>query len=304
MDALTTTDFARFAPDFEASGFHRRLARFNRVRLRPCPDSGAWESRLAEELRMRYLEGLWIDRLRAGISNFLKAIPTESSAFMSWFDDLRHDGPGQGDPLFPWLAESATLSQMKWFLTQEAAGEAGFDDLVALTQVQFPPQPKLEMANNYWDEMGRGHQKGMHGLMLADCVTGLELQPRMEATVWESLALANLMVALASNRHYAYQSVGALGAIEMTAPGRVSRVNEGLRRLGATAQVRRYFQLHAGLDVKHSEDWNREVIEPLVASNPSLCLPIAEGALLRLAAGERCFVRYRAQLWGAQQAAA
>ena len=49
------------------------------------------------------------------------------------------------------------MDQMRWFLTQEVAGEAGFDDLAALTQVKMPQQAKLEIARNYWDEMGRGN---------------------------------------------------------------------------------------------------------------------------------------------------
>ena len=104
------------------------------------------------------------------------------------------------------------------------------------------------------------------------------------------------MAALASTRRYAYQSIGALGAVEMTAPGRVSLVNAGLRRLGVSAEARQYFQLHAGLDIRHSKEWNAEVIEPLVSANPEVAWPIAEGALMRLRAGERCFERYRREL--------
>src|SRR3954468_23467482 len=101
------------------------------------------------------------------------------------------------------------------------------------------------MARNYWDEMGRGNERGMHGLMLHAVVRELGLTPAVEDTVWESLALSNLMVALAANRRYAYQAVGALGVIEMNAPDRVGRVNEGLKRLGDTTQAGVYFQLHA-----------------------------------------------------------
>jgi hypothetical protein len=102
------------------------------------------------------------------------------------------------------------------------------------------------------------------------------------------------MAGLALERDYAYQAVGALGVIEMTAPGRVGLVNAGLQRLGAPADARRYFELHASLDREHSEAWNREVLHPLVASDPSLAAPIAEGALMRLEAGRRCFDAYRA----------
>ena len=184
---------------------------------------------------------------------------------------------------------------MRWFLTQEVAGEAGFDDLVALTQVRMPVQPKLEMARNYWDEMGRGKHVGMHGPMLELAVQELRLEPSIETTVWESLALANLMIALAQGRRYAFHSVGALGVIELTAPGRVSLVNEGLAQLGVSSAGRRYFQLHANLDVLHSREWNREIIRPLVAADARCARALAEGALLRLRCGARCFERYRAE---------
>jgi len=38
------------------------------------------------------------------------------------------------------------------------------------------------------------------------------------------------------------------------------------------------------------------VIAPLVAEQPQVARAIAEGALMRLSAGERCFVRYRREL--------
>ena len=292
--------------ELPAAALHRQLALFNQRRLRPATGSDHWRADLAEEMQMRLLEGQFVEQERIAMLSRLERLPTDADAFMQWFEDLRYNGPGQGDALFPWLEEKAGLEQMRWFLTQEVAGEAGFDDLVALTQVRFPVQPKLEMANNYWDEMGRGHANGMHGPMLERAVRVLRLKPTIDDTVWEALALANLMVALAANRRYAYHSVGALGAIEMTAPGRVSKVNNGLRRLGISAPARSYFQLHAGLDIKHSEAWNREVIRPLVAANPEVARPIAEGALLRLNAGARCFERYRQVLigeWRQSQAA-
>ena len=108
-----------------------------------------------------------------------------------------------------------------------------------------------------------------------------------------ALAWANNMMALAANRRYTYQSIGALGAIELTAPGRAAQVNAGLKRLGVAGSARQYFALHATLDIRHSEAWNREVLAPLVSANPNVAPAIAEGALLRLQAGLRCFERYR-----------
>ena len=159
--------------------------------------------------------------------------------------------------------------------------------------MKLPPQAKLEMARNYWDEMGRGHLNSMHGLMLERTVQDLELTPTIEETACESLPLANLMMALSVNRRYAYQSIGALGAIEMTAPTRVGYVNEGLKRLGVGFESRKYFQLHATLDIKHSQAWNSEVLYSLVNSNPKTAKPIAEGALMRLCSGARTYNRYK-----------
>jgi hypothetical protein len=109
----------------------------------------------------------------------------------------------------------------------------------------------------------------------------------------ESLALGNTMIALARHRRYAFHSVGALGVIEMTAPTRAGFVDRGLRRLGVPAKKRHYFALHAVLDVKHSEAWNREVVRTLVAEDNRRARAIAEGAMMRLWHGARCFERYR-----------
>lgn len=278
---------------------HRRLAHWNHRRLEAGLPGDDWRSQLHEEHQMRALEAGWVESLRAEAAPVVADVPSEPQAFVAWFEGLKADGPGQYDPLFDWLAEEATLEEMSWFLTQEAAGEAGFDDLVAMTQVKLPPMAKLELARNYWDEMGQGNYGGMHGPMLDRTVEGLGLKPTIDGTAWQSLALANTLTAFATTRRYAYLSVGALGVVELTAPTRVAKVAEGLKRLGCEPKVRKYFNLHAVLDLKHSEDWNREALIPLVSEDPRRARALAEGALIRLESGRRCFEVYRAHLWGA-----
>jgi hypothetical protein len=276
---------------------HQLLASSHSVRLLPSVETVEWEQSLRREVRVRQIEHEFVEAERAQLGAVTQSVPTDVGAFVRWFEALKDTGPGQHDTLFPWLAETATYDEMCWFLRQEMAGEAGFDDLVALTQIKFPKRPKLEMARNYWDEMGQGLEGGMHGPMLERLASALQL-PKQGETVWEALALGNLMVALATERRYAYQSVGALGVIELTAPGRSAMVNRGLRRLGIRGDARQYYALHATLDVRHSAAWNSEVLAPLVAENPKVACSIAEGALLRLRAGVRCFERYRRELWG------
>jgi hypothetical protein len=183
-------------------------------------------------------------------------VPADLEGFVAWFEDLKATGPSQNDPLFPWLAETADLEAMRRFLQQEVAGEAGFDDLAAMIQVKMPVQAKLKLARNYLDEMGRG-------------------------------------VAFATSRRYAFHAIGALGVVELTAPWRADLIAKGLKRVGV-GKERKDFALHATLDVTHSEAWNAEVLRPLVSANPDCARYIAEGALMRLEAGRRCFEAYRA----------
>jgi len=303
-----TTSFRRnhreSPSQFRTDSFQRGLAHWNRERLAPGFPVDDWQKLLDRDMRMLRLEGGFIEELRQEIASDAAEAPTDPEAFVDWFEGLRETGPGQGDPLFAWLAEDASRDALRWFFEQEAAGEAGFDDLVAMTQVKLPVGPKLELARNYWDEMGRGQARGMHGPMLGALARSLEVEPVIERTVWESLALANAMTAMATSRRYAWHSIGALGVIELTAPGRSAMVAKGLRRIGLSEAERRYFDLHAVLDVKHSADWNREALIPAIVQDPRRATAIAEGALMRLTCGARCFERYRRLLWGPADAAA
>jgi hypothetical protein len=292
MNMISPTLGAPLCPD-PAHRLHSRLAALNAARFTPAlpgphapPDPSP---ALAEE-------AAYLQTARARVTAAASAAPTEAHAFLSWFEALAQTGPGQSDPLFPWLATQASLSQMRWFLAQEIAGEAGFDDLTAMTLLGMPLRPKLALAANFWDEMGRGNPRGMHGPMLQALADHLDLHLPRPEIVWQSLALANTMAGLAANRAYAFHSIGALGVIELTAPARAAHVAAGLRRLGVPAKFRHYFALHAVLDVKHSATWNAEVIAPLVQEDPRRATAIAEGALMRLACGAACFARYRAEL--------
>jgi hypothetical protein len=289
-------EWIAFASRLDGAGFahfQRELTKFNRRRLEPSLPQPMWRDDVREQCRVLQAEGEFVEAVREEIAPLVADIPQDVDAFIAWFERLRDNGPGQRDPLFPWLATQATLRQMTWFIEQEVAGEAGFDDLLAFTQVKMPEQAKLEMARNYWDEMGRGASKGMHGPMLERLARHVDVHPTPESVIPEALALGNMMVALAHNRRYAFHSIGALGVIEMTAPTRAGYVDRGLRRLGIPAKKRHYFALHAVLDVRHSETWNREVLRSLVAEDPRRARAIGEGAVLRLWHGARCFERYR-----------
>jgi hypothetical protein len=131
-------------PRFER--FQTELAKYNSRQLQPAFPTRAWRDELDEYGRVSLAEGEYIEAVRREISSLVVNVPTNVNDFIDWFEELKNTGPGQGDSLFPWLAETASRDDMLWFLTQEVAGEAGFDDLLAMTQVKMPVTAKLEMA--------------------------------------------------------------------------------------------------------------------------------------------------------------
>src|SRR5208337_1328966 len=153
MSALELNDEIDTLSDYV---LQQRLAEFNARRFEPKLPVQDWRAGVEQFEDGALLEGAFLERERRLASQYCAQCPTDVLGFTAWFEGLRRTGPGQGDPLFLWLAQESTLDQMKWFLTQEVAGEAGFEDLTALTQVRLPTRVKLELARNYWDEMGRG----------------------------------------------------------------------------------------------------------------------------------------------------
>lgn len=63
-------------------------------------------------------------------------MPTDPDAFIAWFEALKDNDPARGSALL--LACRRSLERIsEMVFEQEAAGEAGFDDLVALTQIKL-----------------------------------------------------------------------------------------------------------------------------------------------------------------------
>src|SRR4051812_7336953 len=111
--------------------FHRRLAAFNARRFTPGLPHDGWEAELHEQCALFVEEGRWLEAFRARVAPRAAEAPRDPAGFVAWFEELDRTGSGQADPLFPWLAEQAGMDEMRWFLTQEVAGEAGFEDLTA-----------------------------------------------------------------------------------------------------------------------------------------------------------------------------
>lgn len=235
---------------------------------------------------MRRTERAFVEAERAAVKSAARAVPTDPEAFVTWFDSLAETNSQSSEALCAWLASEASAEQVSWFVEHERSHELALEDLLALTQVNMPPRSKLELARNYWESMSHGAPATPFRQRPTLAVDAAPPEP-----VWEALAVDNLMVALASARHYAYQSLGALGLVEHTTPQRASAVDQARQRLGLLSAAEDIAWRPANAH-RHAALWSREVLAPLVRNDSSLACVIAEGALMRIRLDARRDARY------------
>jgi hypothetical protein len=193
-------------------------------------------------------------------------------------------------PVYDWLAEDAGWTELVTFLALEGGPDAGFDDLVAACQIGLDGEAKVELARNYWDEMGNGSLASVHTELHHRLVEAIAM-PRLAraALPIEALERAALGSVLATNRWLQPELVGALGLIELQAGPRCRKVVQALRRLDAPADAFPFYEEHAAVDPRHGKAWLEHAIAPLAASHPEWSARIVQGARWRSEVNARFF---------------
>ena len=191
--------------------------------------------------------------------------------------------------VYHWVATDAPPDRLVEFLALEGGPDGGFDDLVAACQIGIDGEPKLELARNYWDEMGRGDQREVHTELHRRLTRAVAMRPvpRAEQPL-EALERSLLGSTLATNRWLQPEMVGALGLLEMQAGPRCRKVVQGLKRIGATEDALAFYVEHAAADPRHGKDWLDHVITPL-AQDPRWAEGILRGARWRAEVNRRFF---------------
>src|SRR5581483_6959356 len=172
-------------------------------------------------------------------------------------------------PVYDWLAHEATWPELVEFLAIEGGPDAGFDDLVAAAQIGLDGEAKLELARNYWDEMGNGSLDRVHTELHNRLVEAIDM-PRFarEQLPVEALERAALGSVLATNRWLQPELLGALGLLELQAGPRCRKVVQALRRLDAPAGAFPFYEEHATVDPHHGKAWLDNAIAPLAVEHP------------------------------------
>jgi hypothetical protein len=286
-ERVTARQSARWIDHHARDQHHRALVALYQQHMR-LPHHGMAVNQfhpLACEL-MRVLEAPWerdvLARARQGRDLSADALPAEPAAFAAWYRTAAFAHPLYEHDLYAFLANEADRRQLEWFLRMESAGEAAFDDLVALGQVGTRGEVKIEMARNYWDEMGNGRSQAVHTHLFHRLTEGLSIEaPPAHELPWQVLSGVNLMLWSCIPRRNAFRAQGVLGAVELLAPQRCTRLVHGALRLGIAKRTMSYYGAHAIIDIGHAEGWLQHVLEPQVAELPASRVDIAEGLIAR-----------------------
>jgi Iron-containing redox enzyme len=181
--------------------------------------------------------------------------------------------------VYKWVARTASWEEIVTFLSLEGGPDAGFDDLVAACQIGLTGPAKMELAVNYWDEMGNGDPDAVHTTVHDRLVASIEM-PTLPLAGQPTSALARNAFGglLATNRWLQPEMLGALGLIELQAGPRCRLVLQGFDRCGAPRGAYPFYEVHAEVDPRHGKDWLDNAITPTVAARPAWSPRIVRGA--------------------------
>jgi hypothetical protein len=204
-----------------------------------------------------------------------------------------------GIDLFPdvyeWVAEEASYDELVDFLALEGGPDGGFDDLVAACQIGLSGEPKLELARNYWDEMGHGAIDKVHTELHRRLGRALEIDDLdREQQPVEALERSALGSLLATNRWLQPEMVGALGLTELQAGPRCEKVLAAFARVDAPAGAWPFYEVHAEVDPIHGKAWVENVVGPL-ADDPRWAAGMVRGARWKALVNRRFFAAMAAR---------
>ncbi len=213
-------------------------------------------------------------------------MPLDSSkSFIRWLLKIIQTHPASSHPFYThFMRKDATRADLRFWLAQESTLDQRFDDVLATLQIGTSGLVKMEVAKNYWDEMGNGDINKTHTHLFTQLLDELEVTPSYIAShlLPTSLLTGNLSSCLSVHRHLFYEALGFFGVVEYLAPLRFTHVLTALKRNGVSEQGQVYHKLHIWIDRIHGASWFNDVVRYIVEQKPESAKAILRGALARL----------------------
>jgi pyrroloquinoline quinone (PQQ) biosynthesis protein C len=224
--------------------------------------------------------------IREGAADY----PLDGKEYVLWLKRIIASHPASQHPFYrPYLQDHGTREDVRFFIAQETSLDPRFDDILALIQLGTDGNEKIEIAGNYWDEMGNGEITNMHGALFAQALAalGVDDQYIKDNLLLEAKLCGNLSAALTLSRRHYFKAIGYFGVTEYLTPRRFRSLGQAWRRLGLPAEGIRYHDVHVEVDAGHAAGWFKNVIEPAIDRDARVGRDIAIGTLIRLNTSQR-----------------
>jgi pyrroloquinoline quinone (PQQ) biosynthesis protein C len=228
-------------------------------------------------------EDRWID------PSILDSTPTDPKEYLSWLKGVVRGHRAYKHPYYTeFINRYAQREDLRTYVIQESLVDGRFDDFLAMMQVGTSGQAKMEIANNFWDEMGNGDPQEVHTHLFNKIYEVFDVRPDEleDAMTASDLLSGNLAVLLCRYRHMYPEAVGYLGMTEWLVPDRFRHVIHAWERLGLPEVGITYHRLHITIDSQHAAGWFHNVVLP-AAGSAYMRRGIARGVLWRVNSSAR-----------------
>lgn len=230
----------------------------------------------------------YVAAMGARHADLVAGYPAQEQAYVDWVvATVQDDRSNVTHPLFDFLAIDASMDQLREFLFQETPFDIHFADILASLLPGVYGEPKVEIASNFWDEMGNGNSLRNHRELRLRLMEYLEMPVHAHATdvdvfALEQIELANAYFVATFDRSRAPLLLGMLLATEAMVPGRLQRQISGWRRVGVLDRDMEYLIEHTVVDVAHANGWIDHVIRPVLRQAPEAMTQLTLGVAMRL----------------------
>lgn len=216
-------------------------------------------------------------------SGLVESAPAEPGRYLSWLKGAVRAHRAFKHPYYTeFINLEADDGDLRTYAIQESVVDGRFDDFLAMMQVGTSGAAKMEIANNFWDEMGNGDPDSVHTHLFNKIYDVFDIRPdELESTMTaHDLLSGNLAVLVCRYRSMYPEAVGFLGVTEWLVPDRFVNVLNAWSRLGLPEVGVTYHKLHVTIDSQHAAGWFHNVVLP-AATSEYMRWGIARGALWR-----------------------
>ena len=197
------------------------------------------------------------------------------------------DGPS----VSRYMERQGTRAQMCEFVVHRSAYQLKEADGHTLGIPRLAGRAKQLLAQIQAGEYGADADgRTMHAELFARTMQALDLDPRLHAYLdvlpGSALGVSNVISMFGLHRRWRGALVGHLAVFEMTSVEPMGRYSRALARFGATADARRFYDVHVLADAEH-EEMALDMASELATAEPALAPDVVFGAGCAIAAEQR-----------------